>query len=102
LERLPPIAADRSGRRYTALDDPIPRVQAELAKLGIDPSFVRFERWDDDIATIGGAHTNHLLRAHLPGGRYEDYSIEWTLRSPEVTAVDIQRRLGITSRPLYV
>ncbi|MEZ5401996.1 MAG: hypothetical protein R2729_20150 [Bryobacteraceae bacterium] len=89
VDRLPPIPADRSGQRYTALDDPTAAVQAELAKMGIDPSTIRFERWDDDIATIGGSHTNHLLRAYLPNGRYEDYSIEWTLRSPQVTAADI-------------
>ncbi|MEZ5354671.1 MAG: hypothetical protein R2762_18715 [Bryobacteraceae bacterium] len=102
LDRLPPIPADRTGRRFTAFDDPTPRVQAELAKMGMDPSQIRFERWDDDINTIGGNHTNHLLRAFLPNGRVEDYSIEWTLRSPQVTANDIWRLMGMPAPRQYV
>jgi hypothetical protein len=90
-ERLPPIASDKSGRTFHDFENPIPMVEARLRQLGVDPTGVRFSLWDEVVANLGGHYTNHYINVVLPNGHRENYSIEWTLRNPVVTAVDIQR-----------
>ncbi|MFN7920399.1 MAG: hypothetical protein U0Q16_09895 [Bryobacteraceae bacterium] len=88
-----PIPADRSNRSYTSYENPIPLVVAELNKLGIDSSQLKMELVDEHLVTWGGALTNHFIRTTFPSGIKEDFSLEWTLRNPKVTAVDMQRIL---------
>lgn len=93
MDRLPSIGADTANRKFTDYEDPTPKVQSELQKLGIDPSGMKFQRWDDEISNWGGHYTNHSLRVDLGNGVSEDFSIEWTLRNPSVTANEIARLL---------
>lgn len=91
-DTLPPIGADRSTRTYLDFQDPIPLVQAELVKLGIDPSLVKMERYDEVcVNPFNSPLTNHLIRTNFASGAEESFSIEWSLRNPKVTAVEIQR-----------
>lgn len=46
---------------------------------------------DEHTVTIGGPLTNHSIRTTMPGGITEDFSLEWTLWNPKVTAVEIMR-----------
>ena len=78
---------------YRDYEDPIPALTEQLRQMGVDPSPLQFELVDDVNNTIGGSMTNHLIRTTFPGGRVENFAIEWTLRNPKITAVEIQRLL---------
>lgn len=94
-DRLPTIRSDTQNRRFTDFEDPTPKVIAEMEKLGVSASGVRFERWDEIVANWGGSYTNHYLQVNT-GGRTENFAIELALRSPKVTAVEIMNLMGRT------
>jgi len=91
MERLPPIPSNNlSVHDY---EDPVPELVSILHSMGIDTSRMSFELYDDVVSNIGGNYTNHLIRTDIGNGMKEDFSVEWTLRNPRVTAVEIARML---------
>ncbi len=95
FDRPPTIRSDTQNRHFSALEDPTPKVIAEMEKMGVSAAGVRFERWDEVVANWGGNYTNHLLKVDA-GGRSENFSIELALRSPKVAAVEIMNLMGRT------
>lgn len=89
-ERALPLAADAADFGY----DAIAMVKDRLTKAGVDPSTIQFEYRDEVVNNVGGQRTFHLIRADLGNGIKEDFSLEWTLYNPDVTAVEIERLLG--------
>ncbi|MFY4730525.1 hypothetical protein, partial [Nitrospira sp. BLG_2] len=65
--------------------DPAALVKDRLEKMGVDTSGIKFEQWEDRISNIGGRRTFNYLRAYLPNGMKEDFSLEWTLYNPDIT-----------------
>lgn len=84
-----PLAEDAEEFGY----DAISMVQDRLSKMGISTAGIQFEYWNDDINNIGGHRTFHYLSADLGNGVKENFSLEWTLYNPDVTAVEIARLL---------
>lgn len=95
MERLPPIGSNNlSVHDY---EDPVPELVGILQKMGVNTAGMTFELYDDVIENLGGHYTNHLIRADLGNGKKEDFSVEWTLRNPKVTAVEIARLSKMSS-----
>ena len=88
-----PLAEDAAEFGY----DAISMVKDRLSKMGINSSGIQFEYWKDDINNIGGHRTFHYLSADLGNGIKENFSLEWTLYNPNVTAVEIARLLKMGS-----
>ncbi|MEP7364066.1 MAG: hypothetical protein ABI972_12490 [Acidobacteriota bacterium] len=82
-----PLAEDAADFNY----DAISMVKDRLDKMGINSSGIQFEYWNDDINNVGGHRTFHYLSADLGNGVKENFSLEWTLYNPNVTAVEIAR-----------
>lgn len=82
-----PLAEDAADFDY----DAISMVKDRLNKLGISSSGIQFEYWTDHINNIGGNRSFHYLSADLGNGIKENFSLEWTLYNPDVTAVEIAR-----------
>lgn len=82
-----PLAEDAADFDY----DAISMVKDRLNKLGISSSGIQFEYWSDHINNVGGNRTFHYLSADLGNGIKENFSLEWTLYNPDVTAVEIAR-----------
>jgi hypothetical protein len=89
-ERVLPLAEDAADFNY----DAIAMVKDRLIKAGVDPSTIQFEYRTDVVNNVGGQRTFHLIRADLGNGIKEDFSLEWTLYNPDITAVEIERLLG--------
>jgi len=87
LERLPPIRSNNGSVRD--LENPIPRLTGLLQSMGVDTTGFRFDLIDEVISNWGGDYTNHYIRTRFPNGREQDFSVEWTLRNPRVTAAEI-------------
>jgi len=91
LDRLPTIPSNNlSVHDY---EDPVPELVSILHSMGIDTSQMTFELYDDVVSNIGGSYTNHLIRTDVGNGLKEDFSVEYTLRNPRVTAGEIARML---------
>ncbi|MCC6294297.1 MAG: hypothetical protein IT164_16730 [Bryobacterales bacterium] len=86
-ERSLPLAADAEEFNY----DAISMVKDRLDKMGIPSSNIDFEYWDDTINNVGGHRTFHYLSADLGNGVKENFSLEWTLYNPDITATEIAR-----------
>jgi len=86
-----PLAADAADFNY----DAIAMVKDRLEKLGVPTNGIQFEYWDDVINNIGGHRTFHYISADLGNGVKENFSVEWTLYNPDITAVEIQRLMRI-------
>lgn len=82
-----PLAADAADFDY----DAISMVKDRLEKLGIPTTGIQFEYWDDVINNVGGHRTFHYISADLGNGVKENFSVEWTLYNPDITAVEIAR-----------
>lgn len=89
-EQALPLAEDAAAFDY----DAISMVKDRLAKNGIDPAAIQFEYWDDVINNVGGQRTFHYLSADLGNGTKENFSLEWTLYNPDITATEIARLMG--------
>lgn len=85
-----PMAEDAAEFDY----DAISMVKDRLNKMGINTSGIQFEYWDDHINNIGGNRTFRYLSADFGNGIKENFSLEWTLYNPNVTAVEIARLMG--------
>lgn len=86
-ERALPLASDAGEFNY----DAISMVKDRLDKMGIPSSNIEFEYWDDTINNVGGHRTFHYLSADLGNGVKENFSLEWTLYNPDITATEIAR-----------
>lgn len=89
-EHALPLAADAANFGYDAIE----MVKDRLTKAGVDPSTIQFEYREEVVNNVGGQRTFHLIRADLGNGIKEDFSLEWTLYNPDITAVEIERLLG--------
>ncbi len=96
-ERLPLLGS--STLSYKDYENPIPYIVDELKKIGVDTSSLNFELHDDVVQNVGGNYVNRLIRVDAGGGRKEDYSVELALRSPWVTATEIQNLMKGRPRP---
>lgn len=95
-DRLPIIPAATTGSVF-AMENPIPRVQQRMRELGLDFSGAQFELLDETVASPGaGQIVNHYLRVRTPNGWKEDFSVEYVLRNPTITAHEIA---GMFRRP---
>jgi hypothetical protein len=84
-----PMAADAADFDY----DAISMVKDRLNKMGIPTNGIQFDYWDDVINNVGGHRTFSYISADLGNGIKENFSLEWTLYNPDVTAVEIARLL---------
>jgi len=84
-----PLAADAEDFNF----DAISMVKDRLSKMGISSAGIEFEYWNDTINNVGGHRTFQYLSADLGNGVKENFSLEWTLYNPDVTAVEIARLL---------
>jgi hypothetical protein len=94
---LAPIAVTNTGSVHE-LENPIPKVQDLLIKMGINPAEIQFELLDDiNSNPIGTGHVNHFLRVRTPNGWKEDYAVEYINRNANITANEIAmlRRLPV-------
>lgn len=93
-----PLPKEKQVFTYSELEnptaDPTERVQRELAARGIDPSSMRFERYDQVVNNIGGNYTNYLLRVWMPNGEVGEFDVPLVNRNPEITAVEIIRLMN--------
>ena len=92
-DRLPTIASDTQNRTFNDYENPIPQVVNILREMGIDASGMKMERWDEVVANWGGHYTNHYIRVEIGNGINENFSLEYTIRNPKITAVEIARLL---------
>ena len=90
-----PLAEDAADFDY----DAISMVKDRLGKMGINASGIKFEYWTDNINNIGGHRSFNYLSADLGNGVKENFSLEWTLYNPDVTAVEIARLLKTGGNP---
>jgi len=93
LDRLPPIRSNKGSVRD--LENPIPKLTELLQSMGVDTTGFRFDLIDEVVSNWGGDYTNHYIRTRFPNGREQDFSVEWTLRNPRVTAVEIASLLKL-------
>ena len=85
---IAPLASARSGSVFD-MENPIPKVQELLIKMGINPGEIKFELVDDVINNMGGSYVNHLLRVDMPNGWRENFAVEYIHRNPSITANEI-------------
>ncbi|MBM3812675.1 MAG: hypothetical protein FJW20_13690 [Acidimicrobiia bacterium] len=93
IDRLPAIPSNNLS--VNDLENPVPELVSILQGMGVDTSRMTFELYDDIVDNLGGRYTNHYIRTDLGNGIQQDYSVEWTLRNPKVTAVDIASLLKL-------
>jgi hypothetical protein len=96
---LAPIAATNTGSVHE-LENPIPRVQDLLIKMGINPAEIQFEFVDDvNSNPLGTGHVNHFLRVRTPNGWKEDYAVEYINRNANITAIEIAMLRRLPTAP---
>jgi hypothetical protein len=96
---LPPIAATNSGS-VLQLENPIPKVQDLLVKMGINPAEMQFELLDDvNSNPLGAGHINHLMRVKTSNGWKNDFAVEYILRNPSITANEIAAMKRLPTAP---
>lgn len=101
-DRLPIIPAATSGSVF-AMENPIPRVQQRMRELGLDFSGAQFELLDETAASPGaGQIVNHYLRVRTPNGWKEDFSVEYVLRNPTITANEIAGMFRRQAAPAHL
>jgi hypothetical protein len=93
-----PLPKEKQVFSYSELEnptaDPTERVKEELRARGVDPSSMRFERYDQVVNNIGGNYTNYLLRVWMPNGEVGEFDVPLANRNPEITAVEIMRLMN--------
>ena len=97
----PPLRSATSGSVFD-MENPIPKVQDLLVKMGINPAEVKFELVDDVINNLGGSYVNHLMRVNMPNGWKEDFAVEYILRNPSITANEIAALNRLPAAPPHL
>lgn len=101
-DTLAPIAASNKGSVFD-LENPIPKVQDLLIKMGINPAEIQFELLDDvNSNPLGTGHINHLLRVRTPNGWKEDYAVEYINRNANITANEIAGLRRLPTAPEHL
>jgi hypothetical protein len=80
----------------------IEALSAALSSRGIDPSRVRMNYVAHYFNSPAGGIPTRMIRVETPDGQWEEFSADWTLLKPHVTACDIAGRLlgGSSSQAL--
>lgn len=65
-------------------------VDAELRKIGLDPQNYKMSFWEECVGYPGGSFMNRCITVETPGGYRMDFNADLVLRTPHVTAGEIQ------------
>jgi hypothetical protein len=84
---IPPAESEALGQ--TAIE----ALTGALASQGIDPSGLRMSYVAHYFNSPAGGVPTRMIRVEAPGGRFEEFSADWTLLRPHITATEIGSRL---------
>ena len=73
----------------------ITALRSTLAAMGLQTSGLQIEFTEEAVGYPGGSYMNRLISVRSPGGTWENYDAEMTLRNPQITAGEMKAKFGL-------
>ena len=91
----PPAAPTTGPQVNTARHPGITALRSTLAAMGLQTSGLQIEYTQEAVGFPGGSYMNRLISVRSPGGTWENYDAEMTLRNPQITASEMRTKFGL-------
>ena len=70
-------------------------LRSALTAMGLQTSGLQIEYTEEAVGYPGGSYMNRLISVRSPGGTWESYDAEMTLRNPRITAGEMKIKFGL-------
>ena len=91
-----PPAATTSGPQVNTDRHPgMTALRSALSAMGLQTSGLQIEYTEEAVGYPGGSYMNRLISVRSPGGTWENYDAEMTLRNPQITAGEMKTKFGL-------
>ena len=92
---LPAAVTTGSPQVNTDRHPGISALRSTLSAMGLQTSGLQIEYSEEAVGYPGGSYMNRLISVRSPGGTWENYDAEMTLRNPQITAGEMKTKFGL-------
>ncbi len=91
----PPAATTTGPQVNTDRHPGMTALRSALTAMGLQTSGLQIEYTEEAVGYPGGSYMNRLISVRSPGGTWENYDAEMTLRNPQITAGEMKTKFGL-------
>lgn len=91
----PPAATTTGPQVNTDRHPGMTALRSALSAMGLQTSGLQIEYTEEAVGYPGGSYMNRLISVRSPGGTWENYDAEMTLRNPQITAGEMKAKFGL-------